>query len=114
MASERQLFLNSEDAHTCASVLFDAGISGKNKCRFGEVHLTGDRLHLVIAEAGAIVNHSEWITFQGARCEHVELGEGKRAGEWCHVSWIEEAAIRVQELPTSCGKPQTHPYPFDA
>src|SRR5437764_4725603 len=77
MTCERQFLLHSKDSYPDPTLLFDRCVTGKDKCRFRQVHLARNRLHLIVAEPSTIRKDGERIALKRIRGEDVKLRKTK-------------------------------------
>src|SRR6266481_3225864 len=79
MSGEGQLFIHGEDAHAHAALALRGRIARKDERGFGEIHLAGQRLHLLIAESGGIGEHGKLVALERRRGKNIELDERQSA-----------------------------------
>src|SRR5579872_4221585 len=75
MSREGKFLLNGENPHSDSAHSFRVSISRQDECRFREVHLAGDRLHLLIAEPIGVRKNRQRIPLKCFRRKHIELYE---------------------------------------
>ena len=83
MAREGQLHARREDAQPVVGPGRPPGLAGRqHEGRLGQVHLAGQRLHLVLAEAIGIHEHGQRVAMHGAVGEDIHLAKSKAS---CHA-----------------------------
>ena len=77
VAGEAQFFIHGKDADLVSFSLFDLGVAREDEGRLRQVGLTGQLLHLAIAEATRVGDDGQLVAFQWTIGEDIELNERK-------------------------------------
>src|SRR5918996_5173285 len=75
MSGKRQLLLDSEDADSLPLLCFNLWFACQDESRFRKIHLTGQRLHLLIGQTARVGENRKRITGKRSSRKNVELHE---------------------------------------
>src|SRR3954469_11904594 len=106
MAGERELFVDSKNAHAVTFLfrLFEG--AGKDECGFGEIGFPGDGLHLLRTESRGIGKHSQLISLQCVSSEYINGDKGQARHERLslvrYLQWMLLTVLRSQRILIAC------------
>src|SRR5450432_4236198 len=98
MACERHFIVRREYSHASSGACFRIR-RRENECGLREVELTGKGLHVLVADAGAVLEHTERIAGKGNLALREYVNDAERVS--CHER-------NYLTRPLSCGSDSLH------